>query len=182
MYAVYMSDGTEQGMVFVSIDDLEMKAIVCDPTNSEFASKDTIYTNVLENTNAKDLDSITFKVCTYDNKKPNYSSVLYKDTYSHYQFVDKLFNNVCYTGENTWYGNDGISAENGLRQEEHLIYKLYNQYNSPSIKLNLNLHNDNKIYGLYKDTALGSDYSFILDSINIDYKMNTQEINLIWKK
>jgi hypothetical protein len=56
-----------------------------------------------------------------------------------------------------------------------------NQYSSPSIILNLSLRNDNKIYGLYTDTTIRDKY-FIVDTMNIDYKMNKQEIKLIEKK
>ena len=59
----------------------------------------------------------------------------------------------------------------GLRQEEHLIYKIVNQYSTPSIILNLSLRNDNPIYGLYRNTTI-SGKDFIVDYVNIDYKHN----------
>ena len=55
--------------------------------------------------------------------------------------------------------------------EEQLIYRVTNQYQTPSIKLQLNLRNDNKVWGLYTDTTI-RDKQFIIDSINTDYKMN----------
>jgi hypothetical protein len=52
-----------------------------------------------------------------------------------------------------------------------MIYRLWNQYSTPSIKLELSLKNDNLIYGLYKDTTI-QNKDFIIDSVDIDYKMN----------
>jgi len=42
-----------------------------------------------------------------------------------------------------------------------------NQYIEPSVKLTLDVRNDNELYGLY--TAL-SNKMFIVDSVNIDYR------------
>ena len=97
--------------------------------------------------------------------------------------MDKTFNNACYNGEQSWTSSDDNkpSAADGLRQEEHLIYKLVNQYSTPSIILNLSLRNDNKIYGLYADTTI-TQRDFIIDTINIDYKYNKADIKLIEKK
>ena len=102
---------------------------------------------------------------------------------SSFHYIDKTYNCVCYEGEQNWesYDVDSPSAASGLRQEEHLIYKLVNQYSSPSVILNLALRNDNKIYGLYYNTTI-SGKAFIVDSVNIDYKHNKQELRLIEKK
>ncbi len=56
--------------------------------------------------------------------------------------------------------------------EEQFIYKVTNQYSTPSVKLILNLRNNNKIYGLYTNTTIAGK-QFIVDSINTDYKMNS---------
>ena len=79
--------------------------------------------------------------------------------------------------EDYWFED----AAYGLRQEEHLICKLIKQYSEPAMILDFNLRNDNKIYGLYQDTSI-PDKKFIVDSVNIDYKMNKQEIKLVEKK
>lgn len=160
----------------VFLKDFQIKAIVGDPTYSNVNETDTIYTNVINTGFVNELDEIKFKICTWDNKKPNYSAVAYMDG-STLKYLDKTYNVACKSGESTWSGSTG----SGFRQEEHLIYRLVNQYSTPSVKLTLNLRNDNKVYGLYKDTTLtGKD--FIIDSINIDWKMNKQEIKLIEKK
>ena len=150
----------------VFLKDFQIKAIVGDPTYSNVNDTDTIYTNVINTGFVNELDEIKFKICTWDNKKPNYSAVAYKDG-SSLKYLDKTYNIACKSGESGWNGSTG----SGFRQEEHFIYRLVNQYSTPSIKLTLNLRNDNKVYGLYNDTTLtGKD--FIVDSINIDWKMN----------
>lgn len=160
----------------VFLKDFQIKAIVGDPTYSDVNDTDTIYTNVIDTGFVNELDEIKFKICTWDNKKPNYSAVAYYNG-SSLQYLDKTYNIACKSGESGWNGSTG----SGFRQEEHFIYRLVNQYSTPSIKLTLNLRNDNKVYGLYNDTTLtGKD--FIVDSINIDWKMNKQEIKIIEKK
>lgn len=160
----------------VFLKNFQIKAIVGDPTFSGVNDTDTVYTNLINNTFVNELDDVKFKICTWDNKKPNYSAVAYKNGGTFY-YLDKTYNNACQAGETTWSGSTG----SGFRQEEHLIYRLVNQYSTPSVKLDLNLRNNNKIYGLYSDTTI-SGKKFIVDSINIDYKMNKQEIKLIEKK
>lgn len=158
------------------LKDFKIETVIGDPTYSDGDSSDTVYTNVIDDEFASKMSTITFKVCTWDNKKPNYSCVGYfENGYKHY--LDKTFNRVNAQDEDYWVED----ASNGLRQEEHLIYKLTKQYSEPAMILDFNLRNDNKIYGLYQDTSI-PDKEFIVDSVNIDYKMNKQEIKLVEKK
>lgn len=142
----------------------------------------TVYTNIIDNSFVTELSDIDFKICTWDNKKPNYSAVVVREGGNTY-YLDKTFNKANYAGEQAWTGSDieKPSADDGLRQEEHLIYKLVKQYSTPSVILNLPLRNDNKIYGLYKDFTIANK-DFIIDTMGIDYKYNTAEIKLIEKK
>ena len=166
----------------VFLKDFDVKAIIGDPTFSDTNNTDTVYTNIINNKFVTELSDIKFKICTWDNKKPNYSAVAYKLNGS-YRYLDKTFNRACYNGELDWVSSDEEkpSAADGLRQEEHLIYKLVNQYSTPSVILNLSLRNDNKIYGLYGDKTI-SNKEFIIDSMSIDYKYNKADIKLIEKK
>lgn len=164
----------------VFLKDFDIKAVIGDPTFSGAGDTDTIYTNTINDEFVTELKEIKFKIATWDNKKPNYSAVAYKiDGKFHY--LDKLYNVACFAGESSWIGSDEANGMDGLRQEEHLIYKIVNQYSTPSIILNLSLRNDNAIYGLYRNhTISGKD--FIVDYVNIDYKHNKQEIKLVEKK
>lgn len=164
------------------IKDFAMKAVIADPSLGDDNNSDTVYTNIINDKFVAELKDIKFKICTWDNKKPNFSAVAYKLD-SGYNYLDKTFNNACYEGEQNWSSSDddSPSTAEGLRQEEHLIYKLVNQYGSPSIILNLSLRNDNRIFGLYQNTTI-SGKDFIVDRMNIDYKRNKQELKLIEKK
>ena len=164
----------------VFLKDFDIKAIIGDPSFSGVGDTDTIYTNTINDEFVTELKEIKFKIATWDNKKPNYSAVAYKRD-GKFQYLDKLYNNACSAGEAIWVGSDDVNGMDGLRQEEHLIYKIVNQYSTPSIILNLSLRNDNAIYGLYRDTTI-SGKDFIVDNVNIDYKHNKQEIKLIEKK
>lgn len=149
----------------VFLKDFKFKAIIGDPTFSKVNETDTVYTNVINDAFVTEFDEVNFKVCTYDEKKPNYSSVALKEGAT-MKYLDTTYNKA---------------TKQSLRQEEHYIYKTVNQYKEPSIILNLDLKNNFKIYGLYKNTTI-KDKSFILNSLNIDYRHNSSTINLIEKK
>lgn len=141
-------------------------------------NSDTIYTNVIDNDSVKKMDDITFKICTFDNKKPTYSSVDYLDG-NKSVYVTKTVNkalNSLETGSMSSFDN-----KTGLTQEEHLIFKLVSQYDEPKVIFECNLHNENhKLYGIYTDNTL-SGKKFIPVEINTDYKMNRQTIKLTEK-
>lgn len=163
------------------IKDFAMKAVIADPSMGDNSNSDTVYSNMIDDSFVAELKDIKFRICTWDNKKPNYSAVAVKQSVG-YNYLNKTFNSSCYAGESDWTSSDGVAASSeGLRQEEHLIYKLVNQYGSPSIILNLSLRNDNRIFGLYQNTTI-SGKDFIVDRMNIDYKRNKQELKLIEKK
>lgn len=176
--------GEDKGQYFqfncVFLKDFEIKAIIGDSTYSGAGDTDTIYTNTINDEFVTELGEIKFKIATWDNKKPNYSAVAYKKD-GKFHYLNKTYNIACKSGEATWIGSDDAEATSGLRQEEHLIYKLVNQYSSPSVILNLSLRNDNAIYGLYKSSTL-SGKEFVIDTVNIDYKHNRQDIKLVEKK
>ncbi|SFF96372.1 hypothetical protein [Prevotella sp. KH2C16] len=166
----------------VFIKDFAIKAGIADPTYSRDMDSDTAYTNIIAADNVVELEDISFKICTWDDKSPNYSCVAYSDGSDMY-FLDKTYNRACYQGEQEWSGSDDDAPEasSGLRQEEHLVYRLSNQYATPSVKLCLSLRNDNKPYGLYTDPHLPG-RKFIVDTYSVDYKRDVQDIVLIEKK
>lgn len=149
----------------VFLKDFEFKAIIGDPTFSNINESDTVYTNIIDNDFVSELEEVKFKICTWDNKNPNYSSLAINNNGSMY-FLDKTYN---------------MATKQELRQEEHYIHKVYNQYHTPSIILELELRNDIQLYGLYRDTTI-SGKDFIVDNLNIDYKNNATSVKLIEKK
>lgn len=163
---------------FVALIGLKFKSLMGDPSYSDANDTDTIYTNILENDSIEDLGEISFKVHTFDNKQNSYGSV---GLSGGSMFVDKTYNKALYNEERTWYESNNVLATNGMRQEEHLIYKLVNQYTKPSKILDCKLKNGVvKPYGLYTDTTLSD--SYIVSTISTDYKMENQNVKLIQKK
>ena len=142
---------------------------------------DTEYTNVINSNFVNELDDIEFKICTWDNKENNYSSVmLYYVPYTWEEWLEGI-------NGNEWYYNEYLdktynkATQQTLRQEEHLIYRLVTQYSTPSAILNLNLKNEIKPYCLLSDKWLPNKL-FIVDSITTDWEYNKAEIKLIEKK
>lgn len=179
--------GQHYKMNCVFLKDFAIKAIVGDPTFSKANDTDTNYSLTIDEDYVQELGEIKMKIATHDNKNPNYSSVAYKDG-NEYRFLDKTYNKAL-ASEVTglvFNGNNGDEVCDGtLRQEWWLVYRIYKQYSTASIKLNYSLRNDNEIWGLYFNQAIdeqsGEKY-FIADSINKDYRFNKQEITLIEKK
>lgn len=131
---------------------------------------DTVYTNLIENGSQNEMEEITFKVTTFDNKNTSYSVVDYKQG-DISNFVDKTFNKANHNGEGQ-----------AMRQEEHLIYKLVNQYQNPKLifNCNLKLNINPKLYGLFTDKTLNNK-DFIVSEIEKDYKYNKASLKLIEK-
>lgn len=165
----------------VFLKDLKMEAIIGNPTYSDNQDDDTIYQREIEESYTKELSEIKMKINTWDNKKPNYSSVAYKDG-NNFKYLDTTKNialNAKEIGTERW---DGTIANDGkLRQEEHLIYRIVNQYSTPSIELSLNQRNDIEIFGLYK-SSLDLSKDFIVDKVDRDYRFNSTNVKLIEKK
>lgn len=148
--------GVEQDVYYIK--DFTLDLIT---PNNEYINNDdsnTEYSNIINDEYIKELSDITFKICTWDNKKANYSCVIcgdnYLDTTEH-----KIFNKL-------------------LRQEEHLIEKIVNQYSTPSVIFNFNLFNEYLPYS----TISYMNKIFIIDSMTINYAYNTAQLKIIEKK
>lgn len=128
------------------------------------ADTDTEYSNVIDEDFVNEMDDIEFKVCSWDNKKANYSAV-----------GEESGTNLIYLDKTKHKGTNQY-----LRQEEHFIYKLVNQYSTPSTVLEINLHNDYKMYATLYDSLLNK--TFIIDSVTIDWFWEKAELKLIEKK
>lgn len=125
---------------------------------------DTEYTNIIDEDFVNEMDDVDFKVCSWDNKKANYSAV-----------AEQVGTNLLYLDQTKHKGTNQY-----LRQEEHFIYKLVNQYSTPSTILEISLHNDYKMYATLTDSFLNK--TFIIDSVIIDYFWEKAELKLIEKK
>ena len=179
--------GQHYKMNRVFLKDFAIKAIVGDPTFSNANDSDTNYSMVIDEDYIQELGDIKMRIATHDNKNPNFSCVAYMDG-DEYRFLDKTYNKAL-SGEVSGLVFNGINGDEVcdglLRQEWWLVYRIYKQYSTASIRLNFSLRNDNEIWGLYSDGAIDEQQSgkkFIADSISRDYRFNTQEITLIEKK
>lgn len=140
---------------------------------------DTIFTNTVVSDAVAEMSTIKFKICTNDNKKPNYSSVDYLDTNGESHYITTTFNKALKSLENSTNTSSTEDAA-GLKQEEHMIFKLVNQYEKPRKILDANLKNHYKPYTLFTDKTL-SGVKFIIQEIGVDYKNNSSSIKLIEK-
>ena len=163
---------------FVALTNFKFRSIVGDPSYSDANKTDTIYTNELENDAITEMSEISFKIHTYDNKENTYSAVAYSNGE---KFIDKIRNRSLNEEEKNWYDYNGNLATNGLRSEEHLIFKLCKQYTTPSKILECEIKKDIiQPFGLYQDTTLSGDY--IVDSIGTNYRYSYNTVKLLEKK
>jgi hypothetical protein len=81
----------------VFLKNFKIKAVIGNPAFNDSNESDTVYTNVISDDYVKELKEIKFKICTWDNKKPNYSAVVYTDG-TNIKFLDKTYNKVLATG------------------------------------------------------------------------------------
>lgn len=160
--------GDDKGHVhdhsIVFLEDFDIKAVIGDPSYSNVNETDTIYTNVIDEHHVQEFDDVEFKICTNDNKNPNYSCTAYK-VGDEYQFIGKL-------------ENKAMNLENVA--EEMLINRLCNQYKSPRVRLELQLNNNIVPYQSLTTPWL-SGKKFIVDSQSIDYYNNQSTITLVEK-
>lgn len=139
-----------------------------DAMNDDAASADTYYCADNSTTdNVRPMDEIKFKICTYDNKTPSYSTVDYLDASGKSQYLDEVYN---------------LATGQRLRCEHHLVYKLVNQYTDPRVKFEANLKATNEIrpWTVLTDLTIAGK-KFIPDTISTDYKENTATVELIEK-
>lgn len=167
----------------VFMKDFDIQAIISDPTFSGQLDTDTEYTNVIDNDYVNELKEITWKISTFDNKKPSYSAVAYKDDNSSFQFLDKTYSMATAEGELSWENSDTDAPQFGqLKQEEHMIYRLVNQYSQPSINLTFTIGtNGITPWSKIREKYMGNK-DFIIDEFSIDYENASTELSLIEKK
>lgn len=136
---------------------------------------DTIYTNYTGNNSVKEMEEITFKVCTYDYKNNTWSMVVDDKN----DFVQYTFNKALNSLEKSVTGSYGTAAV--LCQEEHYVTKLVSQYETPRVILELNLRNeDYNLWCVFTDKTL-SNRKYVPMTISTDYKYNKQMVKLIEK-
>lgn len=140
---------------------------------------DTTYTNVIASGAVDKMSDIRFKICTFDNKKPSYSGVDYLDSNNNSVYLKYTYNKALNGLETsvTASNRDGHK----MVQEEHLIFKLVNQYQEPRTVIKTTLKNlGHKLYGTYTDKIIKGK-TFIVSEANVNYKEETVEMKLTEK-
>ena len=162
------------------LSDLTMKAEISNGMLDDMNNDtDTTYTNVIASGAVDKMSDINFKICTYDNKKPSYSGVDYLDSNNNSVYLKYTYNKALNGLETsvTTSNRDGHK----MVQEEHLIFKLVNQYQEPRTVIKTTLKNlGHKLYGTYTDKII-KNKTFIVSEMNIDYKQETAEMKLTEK-
>lgn len=162
------------------LSDLTMTAEISNGMLDDMENDtDTTYTNVIATGAVDKMSDIKFKICTFDNKKPSYSGVDYLDSSKNSVYLKYTYNKALNSLET------GVTASNRdghkMVQEEHLIFKLVNQYQEPRTVIKTTLKNlGHKLYGTYTDKII-KNKTFIVSEMNIDYKQETAEMKLTEK-
>lgn len=162
------------------LSDLTMTAEISNGMLDDMENDtDTTYTNVIATGAVDKMSDIKFKICTFDNKKPSYSGVDYLDSNKNSVYLKYTYNKALNSLET------GVTASNRdghkMVQEEHLIFKLVNQYQEPRTIIKTTLKNEgHKLYGTFTDKIIKGK-TFIVSEANVDYKQETVEMKLIEK-
>ncbi len=164
---------------FMALENFKITPIIADPTFSDESDDDTVYTNVINLASASELDDISFTVCTYDNKKPNYNSVAYLSS-GEYYYVDTVTHRTLSTLANGTVRSDGTVSTGELRQEEMMVLKVTNQYTTASKILDISLNGDIGMNAKAYESNL--DAHFVVDKIDRDFKHRIYTLRLIEKK
>ena len=162
------------------LSDLTMTAEISNGMLDDMENDtDTSYTNVIATGAVDKMSDIKFKICTFDNKKPSYSGVDYLDSSKNSVYLKYTYNKALNSLETsvTASNRDGHK----MVQEEHLIFKLVNQYQEPRTVIKATLKNEgHKMYGTYTDKIIKGK-TFIVSEMNINYKQETAEMKLTEK-
>lgn len=153
----------------VWLSDFDVVAVVANAeklNRKDTDETDTVYSNVINANYVNEAKEVSLKICTWDNKDPNYSCVGFKRNTDYFTFLDKVYNK---------------GTKQTLILEEQIIYRMVNQYKVPNVILELSLKNNIPIYSVLTDKHL-SGKKFIVDSYTIDWEMNKAEIKIIEKQ
>lgn len=160
------------------IEDFKVEVITKSDLNGYMASDDdtdTEYSNVIDEEAVEEKSNVELDVTTWDNKQPNYSSVVYSEK------LNLAGNNIF--GKDLGRIRHIYNKATGeiLRAEEHIINNNVVQYSTPTLSLNLNLHIKPLPYSLFTYHFF-KDRIFIVDGCELNYMNNSYNMTLTEKK
>jgi hypothetical protein len=146
---------------------------------------DTEYTNLINPDYVSEAQEVEFKVCTWDNKKPNFSAVATRIS-GEFAYIDRLSNaalaadaqNVTY-----FHGPTGTVSDGTLRAEEWMVLRLSKQYSSPAKVFNVSLKLP--MWFAMPSMTFSSETLgclFIADKLEFDVKRRKCDLKLVEKK
>ena len=169
----------------LAIKNFKIRAAIADPSYSGSMDSDTEYTNIINADFVSEAQEVEFKVCTWDNKKPNYSCVATKVN-GEYNYIDRLANAALASDAQSvtyYHGTAGTVSNGTLRAEEWMVLRLTKQYSSPSKVFTMSLKAPMAILSpslLFTSSTLGC--SFIADKMEFDVKRRKCDIKLVEKR
>ena len=165
----------------IALKNFRIKAVIGDPSYSDVMDTDTEYTNVINPDYVSEVQELEFKVCTWDNKKPNYSCVATKQG-SGYEFVDTIANAALADDALGVQRTSGTVSDGTLRAEEWMVLRITKQYSQPSKVFTASIKATMPMItpgSLFTSATLGC--TFIADKIEFDVKRRKCDIRLVEK-
>jgi hypothetical protein len=169
----------------LALKNFRIKAAIGDPSYSNTMGTDTEYTNIINADYVSEAQEVEFKVCTWDNKKPNFSCVA-KSTGNGYAYVNRITNAALTTDAQSvtyYHGTTGEVSDGTLRAEEWMVLRLTKQYSNPAKVWNVSIKSTMFMvtpFNLFTSATLGS--TFIADKLEFDVKRRKVDIKLVEKK
>ena len=168
----------------IALKNFKIKAVIGDPSYSGAMDTDTEYTNIVNADYVSEAQEVEFKVCTWDNKKPNFSAVATK-VGGEYAYVNRIANSALVTDARTvvyYHSASGTVSDGTLRAEEWMVLRLTKQYSTPAKVFEVSLKCQMfglPPFGLFTSATLGC--SFIADKLEFDVKKRKCDIKLVEK-
>lgn len=174
--------GAYHHTIFMALKNFKIEPVITNPNFDTKMDEDTVYTNIIDTRNAEEMDEITFSVTTWDNKKPNLSSVAYVDANNAdvMRWVDTTYHTALAADETGSTRYDGSTSDGTMRQEEHMVFRLVQQYSEPAKVLDITMNEQLSPTQIVTESNLNT--AFIIDKINVDYRYQQFTYKLIEKK
>ena len=169
----------------IALKNFKIKAAIGDPSYSEMMGTDTEYTNIINPDYVSEAQEVEFKICTWDDKKPNFSCVAQSSGGS-YGFVDRISNTALTTDAQSvtyFHGSTGTVSDGTLRAEEWMVLRLTKQYSAPAKVFEITYKSPITMLtpgALFTSATLGC--SFIADKMEFDIKRRKCDLKLVEKK
>jgi hypothetical protein len=169
----------------LALRNFKIRAAVGDPSYSEAMDSDTEYSNIINPDYVSEAQEVEYKVCTWDNKQPNYSCVATMVN-GEYAFVDKIANAALTTDAESvtcYHDTTGEVSDGTLRAEEWMVLRMTKQYSSPAKIFNASIKAQMATlspFTLFTSATLGA--VFIADKIEFDVKCRKCDLKLVEKK